>query len=118
MKIIASLACLLLTTFTLSAFAGEAASNSCVAESDKISDPTERAAALASCAAELANPERVAKAKQQRKELLCDRNAKGMKLVDERKSEYLQRCYHENEARQQFEGWQREMATIRVPAGG
>lgn len=108
MKIIASLACLLLTTLALPAFADEATADSCAANFEKIADSTERRVFLESCMAELANPERIAKAQQRYKERLCDKNAKGMELVDAKKTEYLEHCYHDNEALQQFKAWQQK----------
>ncbi len=96
MKYVAALISLLLTTIALPAFAHEP-TDTCTAKSEKIADPSERAAFMKSCVAEAGSAEKLAKRAQHDKEHHCDTNAKSMKLEGKKKQEYLEHCYHESD---------------------
>ncbi len=98
MKYLAALACLLLTTIAVPAFAhGHEKEDLCSTKAEKIDNPTERTEFLKSCMAKEAAPEEVAKHAEHDKKEHCDMNAKGMKLEGKKKAEYLEHCYHESD---------------------
>ncbi|HEY6093889.1 MAG TPA: hypothetical protein VIU93_02945 [Gallionellaceae bacterium] len=96
MKYIAVLTCVLLSAIATPSFAQDD-NKACSAEAAKIADTAERTAFYKACLKKRSHPENVARTAQRHKEAQCNMNAKNLKLEGQKKEEYLEHCYHEND---------------------
>jgi hypothetical protein len=71
--------------------------NKCLEEAEGIKVPKERTAALKNCVAEEGLEENVKAVSQQQREERCQQNSKNLKLIGDKQTEYLVRCFYAND---------------------